>query len=71
MRRGSEDCYDSAFGGRIVTGSGGASGFSFSRPHDLTLVASVVVHPRGVAGKLKQPARNVANRAESMRHLEA
>ena len=41
------------------------------RPHDPTAVAAVVVHQRGVAGKLKQPARNLANRAESMRHFEA
>ena len=41
------------------------------RPDDPTLVASVVVHQRGVAGKLQQPARSFANGAESMRHLEA
>jgi hypothetical protein len=40
-------------------------------PNDPTLVAAVVVHPRGNAGKLQHPARSYANRAESMRHLEA
>jgi hypothetical protein len=40
-------------------------------PTRLTLVAAVVVHERGVAGKLQQPARSFANGAESMRHLEA
>jgi hypothetical protein len=41
------------------------------RPDDPTPVAAVVVHPRAVARKLKQPSRNQASRAESMRHLDA
>ena len=35
-------------------------GLLLMRPDDLTLVAAVVVHPRGVAGKLQHPARSFA-----------